>query len=236
MIELLHVYKTYSNSTHALSNVSLKIEKGEFVYLTGPSGAGKTTLFRLITGFDHPSSGSITIAGQDLSLIGRNEIPFVRRKFGVVFQDFKLLKNRTIMENVCLPLEFLNLRRQEINSRAAEILDQVGLKYKTGFFPQQLSGGEQQRVAIARALVTRPGLLIADEPTGNLDQSLADEIMSLFAKINAQGTTVFIATHNQGFILKGSRRVIRLDKGHLAEPFQRIHASDLPTGEKEVHV
>jgi cell division transport system ATP-binding protein len=217
MIHLSHVYKIYSEKAQALSNVTLKIAKGEFVYLTGPSGAGKTTLFRLMTCYDQPTSGQISLGGQDLSLVTAKEIPFVRRKIGVVFQDFRLLKNRTAAENVALPLEILNMRRSEINARVSELLDQLGLKYKGGYYPLQMSGGEQQRVAIARALVAQPELLIADEPTGNLDQGLSEEIIALFDKINAQGTTVVVATHNQTFITRRGRRIIRLDRGHLRE-------------------
>ncbi|MDZ4676268.1 MAG: cell division ATP-binding protein FtsE [Oligoflexia bacterium] len=224
MIELTHVYKIYGNSIHALSNVSLKIDRGEFIYLTGPSGAGKTTLFKLITCYDQPTSGKIIVAGQDLSSVTASQIPYVRRKIGVVFQDFKLLKNRTVYENVALPLEILNMKRSEVAARVHDMLDQVGLRYKAIYWPEQLSGGEQQRVAIARALVGKPGLLIADEPTGNLDQNLSDEIMELFAKINAQGTTVFIATHNQSFITRGNRRVVRLEKGHFSETHKAASA------------
>ncbi|MCC6278753.1 MAG: cell division ATP-binding protein FtsE [Oligoflexia bacterium] len=217
MIDLSHVYKTYPTGVHALSDVSLSIGKGEFVYLTGPSGAGKTTLFKLITCYDQATSGKIVVNGFDYNSIQASAIPFIRRRIGVVFQDFKLLKDRTISENVGLPLEILGVHRTEIQSRVLEALDQVGLKYKGTYFPDHLSGGEQQRVAIARAIINKPGLLIADEPTGNLDQHLADEIMKLFEKINAQGTTVFIATHNTGFLSKGSRRVVRLVKGHVEE-------------------
>lgn len=217
MINLSHVYKLYGQSVQALSNVNLKIDKGEFVYLTGPSGAGKTTLFRLVTCYDQPTSGRIVVGNQDLSQVTAAEVPYVRRKIGVVFQDFKLLKNRTVFENIALPLEILGLKRSEVTSRVNEIVEQVGLKYKGTYFPAQLSGGEQQRVAIARALVPKPGLLIADEPTGNLDQALSDEIMSLFEKINSQGTTVLVATHNQNFISRRGRRVVRLEKGQLAD-------------------
>lgn len=217
MIELSHVYKIYSQSVQALSNVSLRIDKGEFVYLTGASGAGKTTLFRLITCYDQPSSGQVVVAGYQLAKLTAQQVPFVRRKIGVVFQDFKLLKNRTAFENVALPLEIHNMKRQEVAARVNDMLDQVGLRYKGGYYPPQLSGGEQQRVAIARALISKPGLLIADEPTGNLDQALSNEIMDLFARINAQGTTVFVATHNPAFISKGNRRVIHLEKGLLTD-------------------
>lgn len=217
MIKLSHIYKIYSQGAPALSDVSLDIEKGEFVYLTGPSGAGKTTLFKLITCFDQPTSGNIEVAGYDLTKLTPALVPFVRRRMGVVFQDFKLLKNRTVTENVLLPLEIHNMKKAEALARTQDMLDQVGLKYKGSYYPEQLSGGEQQRVAIARALIGKPGVLIADEPTGNLDQTLSEEIMELFAKINAQGTTVFIATHNQSFINKGNRRVLKLDRGRLTE-------------------
>lgn len=222
MIHLSHVYKTYDNATPALVDVSLTIEKGEFVYLTGPSGAGKTTLFRLITCFERPTTGSIIVAGYNLATVTAAEIPFVRRKIGVVFQDFKLLGNRTVFENVALPLEILDQKRSEIQARVSDMLDQVGLKYKATFYPQQLSGGEQQRVAIARSLVSRPGILIADEPTGNLDQDLSEGIMELFSTINAQGTTVFVATHNQKLISQGRRRVVKIEKGSVVDSGDRV--------------
>jgi len=216
MIEISHVYKIYSENCHALRDVTLKVAKGEFVYLTGPSGAGKTTLFRLITCYDQPTSGQIVVGGQDLSTITSKEVPFVRRKVGVVFQEFRLLRNRTAAENVGLPLEILEMKRSEINNRVSDLLDQLGLRYKGGYYPEQLSGGEQQRVAVGRALISKPEVLIADEPTGNLDQALSEEIIKLFDKINAQGTTVVVATHNQAFTKRG-RRVIRLDRGRLIE-------------------
>ncbi len=235
MIRLSHVYKIYAGSVHALSDVSIEIAKGEFVYLTGPSGAGKTTLFKLITCYDQPTSGNVEVAGYSLSEIHAGNIPYVRRKIGVVFQDFKLLKNRTVLENVSLPLEILKMRKSEVLSRAHTILEQVGLSRKATFYPEQLSGGEQQRVAIARALISKPGLLIADEPTGNLDAALSDEIMELFAKINAQGTTVVIATHNVSFISKGNRRVLRLEKGRISDDSSKnlIHIPDVPMHKPE---
>jgi len=215
MIELNHIYKIYSGKVQALSNVTLTITRGEFIYLVGHSGAGKTTLFRMITGYDKPTSGKLSVAGQDMTEITRAQIPFLRRRVGVVFQDFKLLSDRTVSENVALPLQILSKRQQEIQARVQDILDQVGLRYKQSYLPEQLSGGEQQRVAIARALVNKPDVLIADEPTGNLDQDLSEGIMDLFSKINAQGTTVVVATHNMALVNRGARRVIRLEKGQV---------------------
>lgn len=217
MVRLEHVYKIYSGSIYALRDINLNIEKGEFVYLTGHSGAGKTTLFRLITCYDRPTSGAINVAGYDFSRVNKEQVPFVRRKIGVVFQDFKLLKNRTVAENVVLPLEVINARPHSHQDQVKTVLEQVGLRFKADFYPDQLSGGEQQRVAIARALISKPGLLIADEPTGNLDQALSEEIMELFEKINSQGTTVVIATHNMSLIKKSGRRVLMLEKGELSE-------------------
>lgn len=216
MINFSHVYKTYPGPVHALANVDLEIKKGEFVFLTGPSGAGKTTLFRMISAFDKPTSGAVTVAGYDLSEINENEVPFFRRKIGVVFQDFKLLKDRSVFENVALPLEIKREKESFIQKRVNDILDQVGLLFRSNHLPEQLSGGEQQRVAIARALIHQPGLLIADEPTGNLDPQLSLEIMDLLDRVNAQGTTVVVATHDHSIVTsKPSRRRIELRAGLL---------------------
>lgn len=215
MIKFSHIYKTYIGSVHALKNVSLQVEKGEFLFLTGPSGAGKSTLFNLLSAFDHPTSGQLEVMGYDLTSIKYSDIPYFRRQIGVVYQDFKLLNNRTIFENVAIPLEIRGDKKSYIDDRVFELLQQTGLIYKKDNYPNQLSGGEQQRVSIARALVHHPGILIADEPTGNLDHELSESIMDLLEGVNAQGTTVFIATHDQEIVRTRSKRCISINEGIL---------------------
>ncbi|MCE3010569.1 MAG: cell division ATP-binding protein FtsE [Proteobacteria bacterium] len=219
MIEFSHVYKTYPGPTHALRDVELRVEKGEFVFLTGPSGAGKTTLFKMLSAYDKVTSGQIMVAGFDLTKIQEYEIPIFRRKIGVVFQDFKLLKDRTIAENVAIPLMIRGDRPQSIERRVREVLDQVGLRDRAHTLPEFCSGGEQQRAAIARAIVHQPGILIADEPTGNLDPKLAEEIMDLLERLCAQGTTVFVATHDHELVKRRKKRVLSLFKGQIQEGF-----------------
>ena len=216
MIYLSHIYKTYPGPTHALKNIDLSIEKGEFVFLTGQSGAGKTTLFQLISAFDRPTSGKICVAGYDYDRTSASEIPYLRRKIGVVYQDFRLLKDRSIYDNVKLPLEVRGDSSSYIDARVREILGDVGLLFKKDKFPSQLSGGEQQRVAIARALAPQPGILIADEPTGNLDPELSKDIMSLLNKVNAQGTTIFVATHDMSLVEHYKKRVVHLKQGEVS--------------------
>ncbi len=217
MISFSHVYKTYPGPVHALMNVELEVQKGEFLFLTGPSGAGKTTLFRMLSAFDKPTSGNVQVAGYNLSKMTFDEVSKFRRRIGVVFQDFRLLKGRSVFENVALPLEIIGGRPQNIRKSVDDMLEQVGLQFKHDQMVDQLSGGEQQRVAIARALVHRPGLLIADEPTGNLDPEMSKEIINLFEKANAQGTTVVIATHDHDLVKRMARRVLKLKSGTLTD-------------------
>jgi cell division transport system ATP-binding protein len=216
MITLTHVTKQFDRIHYGLNDVSFQIDAGEFVFLTGPSGAGKSTLLKLIFRDAVPSTGEIQVAGHRLSTMPLREIPYLRRKLGVVFQDFKLIRTLSVFENVAFVLKILGVSHMEQRQRAFRALKMVGLQHKLSSYPLQLSGGEQQRVAIARALVNDPLVLLADEPTGNLDPDLANEIMSLFERINGQGTTVIVATHDKPMILKMRKRVLGLERGRLS--------------------
>ncbi len=217
MIQMFHVYKYYQKEAPALEDVSLRVEKGEFVFLTGPSGAGKTTLLRLIFCAEEPTRGQILVNGRNIARLNESSIPYLRRNIGVVFQDFKLLTDRTIYDNVAYPLEVIGLPGKEIRKRVWSSLKRVGLQHKVNSFPLHLSGGEQQRAALARAIVNDPAVLLADEPTGNLDPDLTMEIMELIKEVNARGTTVIVATHNPFLVTHYSKRVLALDRGKLAK-------------------
>ncbi|MCA1797811.1 MAG: cell division ATP-binding protein FtsE [Geobacteraceae bacterium] len=205
----------YPNGAPALHDIDLQIPSGEFAYITGSSGAGKSTLLRLLYCADRPTRGQILMGKRNITRLNPRKIAFLRRQIGFVFQDFKLLLNRSVLENVALPLQVQGIGVEETRARAFELLQYVGLEYKMQRKPLELSGGEQQRVAIARAMIVRPKLLLADEPTGNLDNNLALEIMDMFSRINKEGTTVLIATHDRDLIQQIPRRVIALKNGHM---------------------
>jgi len=215
VIQLFHVKKTYPGDPPVLDDITLRVDKGEFIWLTGPSGAGKSTLLRLLFCAEKPTSGQILIGGKNIGRISQVGVPYLRRNIGVVFQDFKLLDNRTVLENVGYALEVLGASDADIRERARRRLDQVGLSHKATSLPRRLSGGEQQRVAIARALVNEPTILLADEPTGNLDPSLTDSILQLLFDANARGTTVVVATHDRGLLQRWHRRTVGLERGKL---------------------
>jgi len=215
VIQAFHVYKQYDRESTALSDITLHVEKGEFCFLTGPSGAGKTTFLKLVFREELPSQGQILVGGRNVTALPESQIPVLRRSIGVVFQDFKLIKRKTILENVAFVLRMLGVPRREQKRRAFAALKAVGLHHKMHAYPLQLSGGEQQRVAIARALINEPMLLLADEPTGNLDPDMAGEIMALFQDVNARGTTVLVATHDREMIQRMGKRVVTLDRGRV---------------------
>lgn len=217
MIQLHNVCLSYQAESPALSDVNLKIPKGDFVFLTGPSGAGKSTLLKLLYADLSPTRGQVLIDGVNLSRLPRSQIPYLRRSIGVVFQDYKLLPNRTVLENVAITLEVLGWGKRDIGKKVFHILKQMGLEDKINATPLRLSGGEQQRVALARALVNDPKILIADEPTGNLDDENKEQILAIFKDANIRGTTVVVATHDKRVIVNSHRRVIRLEKGKLLE-------------------
>ena len=215
MIRLEHVTKSYKGNVIALSDISADIQKGEFVFLVGPSGSGKSTFIRLLLKEERPDGGQIWVAGKDIAKLSSWKVPYLRRNIGCVFQDFKLLLNKTVYENVAFALEVIGRPKHVVQSQVPQILDLVGLAKKRGNLPHELSGGEQQRVSIARAFVNRPLILLADEPTGNLDPQTSVGIMRLLDRINRTGTTVVMATHDQSIVDTMRRRVIELDRGAL---------------------
>jgi cell division transport system ATP-binding protein len=217
VIETSNLSKMYGRGIYALREVSLVVEKGEFVFLTGPSGAGKSTLLRLLLRQELPTDGTVKVAGRDLAKLTPNQAQAYRRAVGFVFQDFKLIPSKTVLDNVGLVPRVLGATSVQQQRRTFQVLKWLGLQHRMNAYPLELSGGEQQRVAIARALVNEPALILADEPTGNLDPDLSLEIMNLFRDINARGTTVLVATHNRDLMRYVGRRAITLDHGQVVE-------------------
>lgn len=216
MIECTEVYKRYRNGTNALYDINFKVAQGEFVYIIGPTGSGKSTLIKLLDGEERPTKGTIKVVGIDVGELRKKQIPIYRRNIGVVFQDYKLLPHKTVRENVAYALEVINMKKKTIIRRTNEVLEDVGLSDKADSFPQELSGGQQQRVALARAIANRPKVLIADEPTGNLDPAMSDEIMDLLGEINQKyGSTILMVTHDYTIVNKYRRRTVVLERGHV---------------------
>jgi cell division transport system ATP-binding protein len=217
MIEAHHLSKVYARGVYALRDLTLRVDKGDFVFLTGPSGAGKSTLLRLLLRQEVPSEGQLEVGGRNLASLSPRQVQTYRRSLGFVFQDFKLLPAKTVLENVAFVPRVLGMALPQQQRRTFQVLKWVGLQHRMNAFPLELSGGEQQRVAIARALVNDPAIILADEPTGNLDPDLSLEIMNLFREINARGTTVVVATHDRELIRRVGRRAVTLDHGHIVE-------------------
>ena len=215
LIEMNGVDKKYRRSTTALRDINVKVNQGEFVYIVGPSGAGKSTFIKLLYREEKATAGTMKVGKFDLNKLRRRDIPMLRRSIGVVFQDYKLLPKKTVFENVAYAMQVIGEKPRDIKKRDPEVLDLVGLKHKMRSFPHQLSGGEQQRVAIARAIVNNPKVLIADEPTGNLDPEISWEIMQLLERINLQGTTILMATHNKQIVDTLRHRVIAIENGRI---------------------
>lgn len=221
MVELKNVFKKYANGTIALRDINLKIEKGDFVFVVGSSGSGKSTLIKLIIKEEDVTEGEVLVNGYQVSSMDRKQIPYLRRGLGIVFQDFRLLPNKTVYENVAFAMQITEALPKEIRRQVPMALALVGLSRKANVYPNQLSGGEQQRVALARALVNNPALLIADEPTGNLDPETTREIMKLLSEVNHRGTTVIVATHEKNIVDDMKKRVIAIDAGTIVRDQQR---------------
>jgi len=215
MIEMMNVTKRYNKGITAINNLSIQIKDGEFVYVVGPSGAGKSTFIKMMYREEKATKGRIRVGKYDLMKIKDRQIPYLRRYVGVVFQDFKLLQHKTVYENVAYAMEVIEKLPREIKRRVEDVLELVNLKHRMNNFPNELSGGEQQRVAIARAIVNTPGILIADEPTGNLDPETSMEIMDILERINEQGTTIVMATHNSQIVNEKKHRVIAIENGQI---------------------
>jgi cell division transport system ATP-binding protein len=221
MIVFREVSLVYPNGVHALTEVSLNVARGEFMFLVGNTGQGKSSLLKCINREVRPSEGTVEVDGQTLNTLHEGDVPYLRRKVGVVFQDFKLLYQKTVWENVAYALQVTGASSRDVMRRVPRMLELVGIAHKAKMFPQELSGGEQQRAAIARSLVNNPLILLCDEPTGNLDPETSSEIVALLARINAKGTTVIVATHNQAIVDRMRRRVVRLVNGRIARDEER---------------
>ena len=216
MIECTHVFKKYKNGVNALYDINMNIAQGEFVYIIGPTGSGKSTLIKLLDGEEIPTKGKVNVVGINVGKLRHSKVPIYRRNIGVVFQDFRLLPTKTVFENISYALEVIGMRKDLIRRRVREVMNLVGLDDKGSSFPNQLSGGQQQCVAMARAIANRPKVLIADEPTGNLDPQMSDEIMALLEKINEEyGTTILMVTHDMTIVNKHRKRTIVLEHGHI---------------------
>ncbi|MCA9516317.1 MAG: cell division ATP-binding protein FtsE [Myxococcales bacterium] len=229
---MYHVSQRYQNGIEALRDVSLRVAEGEFVFVSGRSGAGKSTLLRLIAGDERPTEGQIIVTGRNLSVIRRAQLPYFRRSIGRLWQDFQLLPDRTVAENTALPLEVLGLPRHSVKARVEQVLDLVGMQAYADSYPRWLSGGEQQKVAIARALVNEPTVLLADEPTGNLDGDLAYEIIQMLRDIRGRGTTVVVATHDRALLEIFKERVVLLNQGFVIEDEGDPGDPELMSGEE----
>ena len=229
MLELKGVSKTYKNGVNVLYDINLVINQGEFVYIIGPTGSGKSTMIKILDGEEAPTKGIVDVLGIDVGKLKHAKVPLYRRNIGVVFQEFRLLEKKTVFENIAFALEVINMPTMQIRKRVREVMNLVGLDDKGAAFPEELSGGEQQRVAIARAIANRPKILIADEPTGNLDPGKSEEIISLLEKINREEeTTILMVTHDNTLVNKYRKRTIVLDEGHIA--------ADMPEGGYFAHV
>lgn len=230
MIKFINVSKEYDNNVKALSNINLDIHKGEFVFVVGSSGAGKSTLIKLLLKEEQPTEGKIILKDMDITKVRNRRIPFIRRNIGVVFQDFRLLPNKTVYENVAFAMEIIGSHPKEIRRKVPMVLSMVDLSRKASSFPDQLSGGERQRVSIARAIVNSPPVLIADEPTGNLDPETAWEIMKVLSEINGRGTTILMATHAKDIVNQMKKRVIEIHDGKLVRDEQKGGYGDAISG------
>lgn len=228
MIEFRNVSKVYNNGTEALHNINLNVEKGEFVFIVGSSGAGKSTFLKLVMCEERPNSGQIFVDGVDVSRIPKRKIPYIRRKMGIVFQDFRLIDHMTVYDNVAFAMRVVGASPRSIRKRVPYILSLVGLQHKAKHYPTELSGGERQRVGLARALVNNPSMIIADEPTGNIDPALSFEIVDLLSEINRRGTTVLMVTHEHNLVKHFHRRVVQIHDGQVVADSARKSPGEAP--------